>query len=161
MATRRISRAADPSSESACREKALRLLTIRSRSRQELASALKLRGFDALTISSTLDSLEQSGSQSDASALESFLRAHGERYGRERLRQELKRRGFSEEMIAEAFDERSTETERGTFERFLERAAKRVAGLPAQRRKARLFASLRRRGFPDEWIREAIDRVRE
>ena len=159
MAPRRISRAADPSSESACREKALRLLTIRARSRHELASAFRLRGFDGPAIAATLDALERSGSQSDAAALESFLRAHGERYGRERLKQELKRRRFPEELISEALDGRSVDAERRTFERFLERSVKRVAGLPAERQMSRLGASLRRRGFPDEWIREAMTRL--
>ncbi|MGH9442817.1 MAG: regulatory protein RecX [Thermoanaerobaculia bacterium] len=148
----RISRAASASSREECRKRAFRLLSIRSRSREELRRALELRGHESGAIAETLDSLERGGLLNDQAALEAFLLDREDRFGKERLRHELRRRGFPAESIDRALAEISEDDERALAETLLRRRWDELSKLSPEKRKKRVFDFLNRRGFPTSLI---------
>ena len=152
----RIARAASASSLEECRKRAFRLLSIRSRSREELRKALQIRGHDAAAIAETLDSLERGGLLNEQAALEAFLLDREDRFGKERLRHELRRRGFPAESIDRALAEISEDDERALAATLFRRRWDELSKLPAEKRKKRVFDFLDRRGFPKALIFELM-----
>jgi SOS response regulatory protein OraA/RecX len=142
--------AGDSSSAEAARERALRLLTVRPRGREELARALVSRGFDRAAVSRALTRLTDEG------WLDGL---RGERYGARRIERELRSRGFSRETIDTALSERDPELEERTLRRALEKVWSRCAGLPAPARRRRALEALARRGFPLEKVSEMIEHL--
>ncbi len=80
---------------------AMRLLTRREHSCQELKQKLQHKGFDAALVEKVTDQLQQEGLLSDARFAESYLRSRFNKgYGPIRIQQELKQRGAGEEIIS-------------------------------------------------------------
>ncbi len=140
--------ARDKDAPTECRFRAVRLLTVRARSREELRRSLELRGFSAGTIRETLDALVRDGSLNESAALETFLASREEKFSRERIRTELRLRGFAKERVDDALAARSDDDERALLEELFRRRSRELASLPADRRKKKVFDFLRRRGFP-------------
>ena len=155
-ARRRVATARDPLSPTDCRARAVRLLMIRSRSREELRRALELRGFDGATIRGTLDDLSRDGSLNETAALEAFLLGRVGRLSRDRLRRELRQRGFPAPAIDAALAGVSDDADRELLERLLAKRSAEVASLPPEKRKRKLFDFLRRRGFGAAQIFDAM-----
>ena len=79
---------------------ALRLLSRREHSAQELKQKLLHKGFEINLVESLLDELRQEGSLSDKRFAESYTRSRISRgYGPVRIRQELRQRGAGDEII--------------------------------------------------------------
>jgi len=156
-----MSPARDQDSPEECRARAVRLLTVRARSREELRRALELRGFAAGAIRETLDALVRDGSLNEQAALETFLMNREERFSRERLRTELRLRGFGKDRVEGALAERSDDDERALLETLLRRRSRELANLPPDRRKKKVFDFLRRRGFPVSAIFEVMGEPEE
>jgi len=152
----RIARAASASSLEECRKRAFRLLSIRSRSREELRKALQIRGHDSSAIATTLDALERGGLLNEQAALEAFLLDREDRFGKERLRHELRRRGFPAESIDRALAEISEDDERALAETLFRRRWDELGKLPKEKRKKRVFDFLDRRGFSKSLIFELM-----
>jgi regulatory protein len=80
---------------------AMRLLTRREHSCQELKQKLQHKGFDAALVEKVTAQLQQEGLLSDARFAESYLRSRFNKgYGPIRIQQELKQRGAGEEIIS-------------------------------------------------------------
>lgn len=80
---------------------AMRLLTRREHSCQELQQKLKHKGFDESLVHQILEDLERQGLLSDERFAESYFRFRRSKgYGPIRLQQELRQRGISDEIIA-------------------------------------------------------------
>lgn len=133
-------------------ERALRLLTVRNRGRQELARDLERRGFRPGAIREALDGLERKGWLDELDAARSVVRVKGERYGRARLLRELASRGFSETTIDAALLDHTAEEEEKNLARAFARLWKSSTGLERQRRRGRVFRALLRRGFSPDRI---------
>jgi regulatory protein len=144
-----------------CRARAVRLLTVRARSREELRRSLELRGFDAATIARTLEALAGDGSLDEQAALESFLMGRETRFSRERLRGEMLRRGFPKVSIDRALAAISEDHEKALLESLCRRRSAELANLPPEKRKKKVFDFLRRRGFPPPAIFEAMGEPEE
>jgi regulatory protein len=153
---RRVARARRPDSSEDCRFRAVRLLTVRARSRDELRRALELRGFDGETIRTTLDALVRDGSLNEQAAMESFLVNREERFSRERLRAEMRQRGFPKVSIDRALAGISDDDERTLLESLCRRRFDELADLPPEKRKKKVFDFLRRRGFGAPQILETM-----
>lgn len=95
--------ASESSEESACYDKALRLLAGRSHFTRQLEDKLVARGFDADTIERVLARLNADGLLDDRRVAEEFIAGRLRRgpMGRRRMWQELRRRG-AEEAAAES-----------------------------------------------------------
>jgi regulatory protein len=133
-------------------ERALRLLTIHARGRQDLARGLERRGFRPGAIREALDRLDREGWLDELGAARSLVRAKGDRYGRARLQRELASRGFAEATIVAALSERTAEEEERNLAGAFARLWKASAGLERQRRRGRVSRALARRGFSGDAI---------
>ena len=80
------------------RQKAIRLLARREHTRAELARKLAAYGTPD-EIATVLTDMQAAQLQSDTRAAESYVRSHADRLGASRLRQNLKTRGVSSELI--------------------------------------------------------------
>ena len=158
MASPRRSR--EPKHPLDCHERALRLLSVRPRSRRELELRLLRAGFEAAAVSGELERLEAVGLVDD------------ERFAREFTEHQLGvrhagRRAVISGLVAKGID-------RTTVERTLAEAsgddasrandlararASRLRDLPPEKAYARLFAFLVRRGHDAEIARSAARRA--
>jgi regulatory protein len=131
--------------------RALACLARREYSHAELTRKLAAHGTEE-DIANVLCQLENEGLLSNARAAAAYVRAHGERFGSARLRQDLRRRGLDLTMATEAVDELAGELERA-------RAVwtKKFTSAPADNRDwARQARFLQSRGFAADVIRKVL-----
>ncbi len=83
---------------------ALRLLSMREHSREELRRKLKAKAQAGDDVEAVLDRMAETGLQSDVRFAEGLVRTQGERVGMERLRRDLAERGVSREVAAAALE---------------------------------------------------------
>ncbi len=137
------------------KDRALRLLAVRWRSREEIRRRLRQAGFEPEPIEATLDDLERAGLVED------------ERFARELVRDQSTRRMSGERVIRAALREKGVADDvaehalaglREDAERAAELAARKAArmtGLEPEAAYRRLFGMLVRRGFAPDVAREA------
>jgi regulatory protein len=147
---------ADP--VAAAREIALRRLSVRARSRKELAQDLKSRDVPTEAAAEVLDRLAEVGLINDAAFADEWVEGRGRRSGAGRLRQELRLKGVAEEHIAEATGGRDDEDLANARE-LAQRKVTSMRGLESVVRERRLTAYLARRGFSSAVIRRVIGEV--
>lgn len=139
-----------------CHERALRLLSVRPRSRRELQSRLLRAGFEAEEVQNELERLESVGLVDDERFAREFVehqlgnRLAGRRAVRSALASKGVDRGTVELVLAEAGGD---ETQRA--EELARSRALRLAGLPPEKAYARLVGFLVRRGHEPETARRA------
>jgi regulatory protein len=150
-------------SDEKIREAALRLLSVRARSRGELLDRLRRKGFDDDAVRVVIESLSAVGLVDD----EAFARAWADERARlrpvgpRRLARELVGKRVSAELAARVTDEVfSGQTELELARKALApkiRAGLRRAGEDDRSRRRRLYAFLVRRGFSYEIAARVID----
>jgi len=134
---------------------AFRLLTFRMRSRQELASRLRRRGFSDETIRSVLTRLETAGLVDDVRFAETWLRGRMvlQPSGARKLRWELWQKGIARDVIERTIASAlSSEGERELALRVARARRSRYRSLPQKTAVRRLAGALQRRGFSAEVI---------
>ena len=147
---------ADP--VAAAREIALRRLSVRARSRKELAQDLKSRDVPAEAAAEVLDRFAEVGLINDAAFADEWVESRGRRSGAARLKQELRLKGVAEEHIAEAIGGRDDE-DLATARELAQRKAASMKGLDSVVGQRRLTAYLARRGFSGAVIRRVVGEV--
>ncbi|MDQ7849102.1 MAG: RecX family transcriptional regulator [Armatimonadota bacterium] len=130
------------------RRAALLLLRYRPRSRAEVATRLRQRGFSPSAIDGVVAELAAQGLLDDAR----FARAWAEhralgQSGPARARAELRRKGVDPTVADEAVREVFAAQEADLAAALAERHLRRLSGLPVEVRLRRLAGLLRRRGF--------------
>lgn len=148
------------------REIALRQLTVRARTRVELARALARKKVPEEVAISVLDRLAEVGLIDDAVFARDWLAAGGRRQKSRRvLLGELAEKGVDRELIDEAAGELAAERDYEVARGFAARKATALAGLEPAVRYRRLTGALARRGFPASVVaqvtREALAELRE
>ena len=141
---------------------ALRLLSHRERTRDELHRRLRGKGYDPETVEGVLDRLAGAGLQSDERFAEVFAaEAHRSRgLSAAALQGELLRRGVDRRLASEAAAEPPEDEEARARDLAAARARRLSPDLPPEVRKRRLAAYLARRGYPAEMcFRLAADAV--
>jgi regulatory protein len=139
-----------------CHERALRLLSVRPRSRHELASRLRSAGFESAEVQEELDRLEAVGLVDDRS----FARAVAEhqvkvrRAGRRAVFSALAAKGVDRGTIEETLASLGGDEE-GRAEALALERARALANLPSEKAYLRLVGLLQRRGFDDSVARSA------
>lgn len=135
------------------REKALRLLSLRARTRQEIKTALDKLALEPSLRDGLMQELEETGLIDDLRFAREYVRVKSEvkRLGPHRLRHDLKRLGVSrtitDEVLAESFDAAGQE------EMARELAARRVGGGRVDEKTVRRIAGLlRRKGYDYEVV---------
>jgi regulatory protein len=138
------------------RARAIRLLARREHSRAELMAKLSAHGTDE-EIEHLLADLQGSGLLSDARFAEAWVRSHSAREGAARLRQSLRQKGISDELIQEHVTELPSEIGRAK-----EVWAKKFAAAPADAREwAKQARFLQGRGFSVDVIRRLLKNTDE
>jgi len=147
------------------RERALKLLAVRDRSRAEMARRLRREGASEAAISDVLAWLERLGYLDEERFAENWIRARQSRYGPLRLEAELREKGlepgYVRELVARsAADEEALEaTARDLVERRLRRGAGAARPGEDARERRRLMGFLVRRGFPESIAARAVERA--
>jgi len=148
------------------RDIALRQLTVRARTRVELARALARKHVPEDVAESVLDRLTEVGLIDDAVFARDWLAAGGRRQKSRRvLLGELAEKGVDRDLIDEAANELEAERDYEVARGFAARKARALAGLEPAVRYRRLAGALARRGFPASVVaqvtREALADLRE
>lgn len=140
--------AADP--ESVARTIVLTKLTAQARSRHELAEALAAKAVPDEVSNAVLDRFEELGLVDDSAFAEAWVESRQASRGlsRRMLRQELRRKGVDDEVIAESLDSVDPDAEVAAARRLVERKLSSTRNLDPAARLRRLTAMLARKGYP-------------
>lgn len=134
------------------------LLGRRAYTAAELRERLGRREVDPDVISGVLDRLRGWGYVDDAEFSRQFVRSRQGRYGKLRLRAELRHRGVTEETAEEGLGLLTDNSQLEAARSLLERNAWRFRrSADPQRDRARAWAFLARRGFPPPVVSEALE----
>jgi regulatory protein len=137
---------------------ALRLITVRPRSRMEISLRLARRGFEITTIEQVLAKLEQQGLVDDTAFARFWLdsRERCRPLGRRLIAAELRQKGVDREIIAKVVAD--VDEEEGAY-RAAQKKSLSLSGLDYTSFRRRLLSFLRRRGFDYSVAVRMVDRV--
>ena len=155
--------------KAAVRRRALGLLDVRARSRQELRERLIEAEFEPVVIDDVLDDLAAVNLIDDAAFAREWVRQRHARRGKSArvLEQELRQKGVDSATRAEALDQIDAADEESTARALAEKKARSIREVPADRAETdkalrRIVGVLARRGFPQGMslriAREALER---
>jgi len=148
----------------AAKEKAMRLLAVRARSKKELRDRLKQTRFSSDTIDQILIELERIGLLNDAEFAKMFARSKmiTKPMGKFLLVQEMKQKGLSEQNINEALDQAYLEKSESqiAFE-LASKRKQRYVDLEELKAKKRVSDFLVRRGFSWDIVKSILDQWQE
>jgi len=141
------------------KDRALRLLAVRWRSREELRRRLRQAAFDPEEIVSALEDLEGAGLIEDERFAREVVRDQATRRlaGNRVIRNALRQKGVAAEIAESVLEEAGDEAERA-FE-LASRRAVRMSGYDPDVASRRLYGLLTRRGFSHAVASEAVARA--
>ena len=133
---------------------ALRLLSFKPRSVKELCDKLRCKRYDNELVDKVVDQLKRQGFLDDDKfgRLAAHSSVHTRPMGRRRLEMELERKGLSKETVRKSLESLGDYDEKQAARDLVSGRFQRMTGLSAEKKKARLFGFLRRRGFPTDVI---------
>jgi regulatory protein len=143
------------------KDRALRLLGVRSRSREELRRRLSQAGFPEDEITEALVDLERVGLVDDERFADEVVRWKLSRqgYGHRAALDTLRKAGVDRSVAEQAVAEAGWEDEEARAEEVGRARLPRLAGLPPQSARRRLVGFLLRRGFEPEVARAVCARL--
>jgi regulatory protein len=149
-------------------QKALRLLSVRSRSCHELRSKLKERGISKTVIDRVVDRLNELSYLDDETFAKGWARnlAVNRLWGNRRISISLREKGIPESLIDVAIaDARNEIDERTAIEKLIEKkyGKKQTSDINSNflKEKRRIIQNLRGRGFPPGLIFELLGKPKE
>jgi regulatory protein len=144
------SKAHAPDSPVELRARALRLLARREHTRQELEGKLSPHAGSSEDLQNLISALKQKNQLSEKRFAEERARSLSRKYGTARIRQDLRAKGVSEELISRVTSEGEVERARA----ILERKYRTVAA--TREEKAKRMRFMQSRGFSSEIIFELL-----
>jgi regulatory protein len=143
------------------RDSALRLLGYRARSRSELKQRLERKGYDPELIEETLELLHRGGFIDDAEFSRAWVRSRtGARpMGPTRIAAELRQKGVERELIQDALEPVSPETQLNLALAVGRRKAEQLHGEDVRVARRKLSSALMRRGFTSDVCAKVLDIV--
>ncbi|MFY9191020.1 MAG: regulatory protein RecX [Lawsonella sp.] len=149
------------------KEAAYRLLSVRDRSSFELQSRLSDKGFSSDIVDETLESLTNVGLLDDEKFARTWVhqRVHYNARGEKLLRQELRQKGISEELIQQVLEEIPVDVQNKSARELVEKRARRIRPEKIasregyQKEKRRLYNMLLRRGYGYDLASQLSDEV--
>ena len=144
--------------DGSAKDYALRLLSVRDRSRRELEDRLRRKGFGVDDVREVLSDLESAGLIDDDKFARSFVHSKaGRLHGRRRILYELHAKGISDRIarqaLADAYDETAVRTKaRSRVSKLLEH----YSHLDQREREEKIYQYFARRGHESEFIREVL-----
>jgi regulatory protein len=152
-----------PDPVAAAREICLRLLTVRPRSRAELAKALERRRVDGAVVEAVLGRLTDVGLIDDVAFAEAYVASRQGRraLGRRAITHQLGRRGVDQDVAAAAVSAIDSEAELAAARELVAIRLRGTEGQPPPVRARRAAGMLARRGYPPgiaaRAVREALE----
>lgn len=144
------------------RDYAYRLLSYRQRSVKEIKGRLKRKGFSAKTIQKTVEYLIELNYLNDEEFARFWVEAKlgAAALGWALLRYQLRQKGVAREVVEKVESEQAGQyDEYEAARRLAVSRRRRYKGLEPLKIKRRLYGYLRRRGFPEEAILQALKPV--
>jgi regulatory protein len=139
-------------------ERAIAYLARREHSSSELRLKLVKVGFESTDIDDVLKKLAENNLQSDSRFAENYLRYRSNRgYGFQRIRQELKEKGVSTDIISEALEQAEIDWFTLAIEVRCKRFGENIPDDYKDRAKQQRF--LQYRGFSHEQINESFNKI--
>jgi len=134
---------------SKAKERALNLLSYRSRSRMEIARRLSRAGYDDDIVEETLSRLENVGLVDDAEFSQGWVnsRVTGRGLGKKRVRWELRQKGVASEVVEEALSSIDPDEERELAADAARRRWEKDKDPDLRARRRRVASYLQRQGF--------------
>ncbi len=151
----------DAQVEAEAREVVLRLLTVRARSRAELATALAKRDVPGEVAERVLDRMGDVGLVDDAAFAEGWVAARQQRrhMSSRALRHELRQKGVHAEQVEEALAAVEPEDEHAAALALVEKKLRSMSGLEPHVRRRRLAGALARKGFGSGVVMQVLAEV--
>ncbi|MSR76923.1 MAG: hypothetical protein EXS63_01665 [Candidatus Omnitrophica bacterium] len=139
----------------------LRLLTATSKSRTELSTRLRDKGYAEEIIQETLTELEKQGVLNDRSFAENLKSrlTVSKPSGARKIEFEMKRHGVPAKIRQEIMEELNPEEEKERARELGSARWKRFSSLPGDKRKKRIFDFLVRRGFSFQIAKDLIEEL--
>ncbi len=140
---------------------ALRLLAFRPRSIAELKSRLKRKRFSQNIVDRAIDLLVKQGLLNDEKFAKLLTQSRlGTRpAGKKRLEAEMRQKGISRDIVEKAISSVSDQEEHRAAWDLVFRRFQKMKGVTRQKKKARLYGLLRRRGFSQNVIFSVLDEL--
>lgn len=141
---------------------ALKLLSFSPRSVEELKKRLLMKKrYSAALVDEVIELFKKQGLLDDAkfAKLYASSRIFTRPSGRRQLEIDLKRKGVSGQLIGDTLKNLEDYDEKKTAKELVRSRFLRMAGLPREKKKARLYGLLKRRGFGDEVIFSVFDEL--
>lgn len=133
---------------------ALRLLSFRPRSVKELEDRLKRKRYPAALIADVIGQLKRQGLLDDEKfgRLMAHSSVHTRPMGKRRLEFDLERKGLSKETVQKSLESLGDYDEKKAAKDLVSGRFQKMTDLSEEKKKARLFGFLRRRGFSTNTI---------
>lgn len=137
--------------ESQARDTVYRLLAARARSKTELHQALARKGIEEDVAAATVQKFVDAGLVDDAEFAESWVQARHQQQGlgRKALGFELRRKGVSEQVVAEALSYVDEDSEMERARELVQRKLRGMASLDNTAKMRRLIGMLARKGYSE------------
>lgn len=142
-------------------DRAVGYLAARARSKREIEQKLMQAGYRPCTVKMVLYKLEREHLLDDADFARQWVESRSlHQLGRNRIAQELRRKGISQEEAEEALDAIDDEDQMTGAIKLAERAVARIKPGEDPRKAAnRIYAMLSRRGYSWDIAKEAVSQV--
>ena len=146
---------------SKAKERALNLLSYRSRSRTELARRLGRAGYDEDIVEETLSRLENAGLVDDAQFSQGWVnsRVSVKGLGKARVRWELRQKGVASEVVEEALSSVEPEEERELAADAARRRWEKDNDPDLRAKRRRVASFLQRQGFDWQTVSEVLENL--
>lgn len=142
------------------RKKALQLLERMDRTESGLREKLAGSGFSPEAVQDALSYVKSFGYVDDERYAGNFVRMKGSMWGKNRIVNELYKRGISRDLACRAFEEACMEGEVNVEDTLLELIRRKCPNGPSdEKEKRRLFGFLARRGFSPGEIFKALQEL--
>lgn len=138
-------------------EYSVKLLSYRPRSQKEIEDKMQQKGYDSHVINGTLQWLKEYGLINDEDFAKEYIMSRSKKYGSNRIRIELSRKGVDEDIIKGILDEKIDYD--GEYSTALEHAKKKIKSYKGEGRDAvyrKLGSYLKRRGFSYDIISKIL-----
>lgn len=140
---------------------ALRLLTVSSRSANQLSERLQRNGYEPELVEMIIRRLENEGVLSDKKLVRESIQYGilGKRWGRNRIMLELRKRGIESPVIEAEMAEYSKETESDLAINLAREKWEKLKHVAVERKRKRIYDFLARQGFDYDLCRSALERA--
>ena len=154
----------DPASDDAllkARSDALKLLSFSPRSVAELTKRLQVKRYPQDIIDRVVEQFKKQGLLDDEkfARLYASSRVHSKPVGKRQLELELKRKGLPADLVKESVEGLQDYDERAAALEIAGRRLEKMAGISTEKKKARLFGFLARRGFAQGTVYSVLEEL--